>query len=102
MTFAIRDLLWLMVVFGVGLAWLATAHRSALIEARMQAAERQLAECKATSAALAFKNKDDVQIADALSAAFRKAELTGEQRNELRRLFKEELESRGIEIVNKH
>src|SRR5437773_29812 len=100
--FTIRDLLWLMVVVAAGLAWLATSHRSALIEARMQAAEREHADCKLKNIDLASQNKETLAINEALLATFHREELTGERRNKISALFKEELERRGIEIKIGH
>jgi hypothetical protein len=41
MRFSIRDVLWLMVVVGLGLGWLATAQRMSLLEARCQALDKE-------------------------------------------------------------
>jgi hypothetical protein len=103
MRFTIRDLIWLMMmVIGVGLAWLATAHRSALIETRMQAAERELAECNAKSKALTSENKEILATNEALVATFHREELTDEQRSKISALFKDELESRRVEVKVGH
>lgn len=85
--FTTRDLLWLMVVIGLALTWLVTSHRSALIEARMQTAEFQAANCKAKFEELVLQNTENFATAEALLVTFKKADLTDEQRNEIRALM---------------
>jgi hypothetical protein len=42
--FTIRDLLWLTVVVGLAVGWMLTAQKAAILEARLQAVERDNAE----------------------------------------------------------
>jgi hypothetical protein len=91
MRFTIRDLLWLTVVIVTGIVWFLAAHKSALLEARLQSAERQVWDLKARNDAVASENKTNFATFEALATALKRVELSEEQRDSIRGLFTEEL-----------
>ena len=100
--FTIRDVLWLMVVVGLGCGWILSAQSSALQEARLRASEREIEQLKTRIEEVASENATNSGIVDALFATFHQADLSENQRTEIRNIFAEQLEQRGIEIQTVH
>jgi hypothetical protein len=100
--FTIRDMLWLMVVVGVCLAWIANSRRWASIETRLQAAERFAAEARNRYDAVTKESKTNSEAFEALADALRQADLSYDQRKAIGKLFVEGLETRGVEIKSGH
>jgi hypothetical protein len=99
MRFSIRDILWLMVVVALALAWFVTAHRSALIEARLQAADRRIEDLKAEIQVATNESKNLLSQLESFFGAFKKLELSDEQRQSFGTLLQEELKQHGIPVV---
>ncbi len=78
MRFTIRDVLWLTVVAGLGLAWTLTASRSALLEARLKYAERQDDQLRALRAEFVDEQELNLAMFGAIKTAIEKAELSEE------------------------
>jgi len=99
MRFAIRELLWLMVVVAVCLAWLTNTRRWNLMEAKMKAAEQHAARSNARYDAIAKENKTTSAVFEALAEAYRKMPPSAEQQEGFGEAFKEELKIRGVEVT---
>ncbi len=99
MRFSIRDYLWLLAVIVLVLAWLSTSHRSALIEARLQAADRRIEDLKTEIQVATKESKNLLSQLESFFGAFKKLELSDEQRESFGSFLQEELKQNGIPVV---
>jgi len=101
MRFTIRDLLWLLALAGIGLAWFLTAQRAVVLQARLQDVQRRIDELNSQNESLALRSKSDFATFEALAIAVKQADLSDDQRHSIRDAFGDQLQRLGVKTVVK-